>query len=95
MRTEPTTATTSAKPPLRDWLLSEAPASPRQAFWGLWYRRARRFARNPLSMAGLLVLVLLLLLAIFAPWIATHDPLVQVLSDRLQPIGSDFSPVKA
>lgn len=88
MRTEPTTATTSAKPPLRDWLLSEAPASPRQAFWGLWYRRARRFARNPLSMAGLLVLVLLLLLAIFAPWIASHDPLVQVLSDRLQPIGS-------
>ena len=72
----------------RDWLLSETPASPRQAMCGLWYRRARRFARNPLSMAGLLVLLVLILAAIFAPWIAPHDPLQQVLSDRLQPIGS-------
>lgn len=88
MKIEETSAAIAAKPPLRDWLLSEAPSSPRQAFWGLWYRRARRFARNPLSMAGLLVLLLLVLLAVFAPWIASHDPLSQVLSDRLQPIGS-------
>ena len=45
---------------------------------------ARRFARNPLGMVGLIIVLLLLFCAAFAPWIATHDPLSQNLAERLQ-----------
>ena len=34
----------------------------------------RRFLRNPLNTAGLLVVTVVVLVAVFAPWIAPHDP---------------------
>jgi peptide/nickel transport system permease protein len=37
-------------------------------------RRLRRFARDPLAVAGAIVLVVLALAAILAPWIAPYDP---------------------
>ncbi|MHA7236776.1 D,D-dipeptide ABC transporter permease, partial [Burkholderia pseudomallei] len=40
--------TNPAATTLRAWLLSDAPASRRQATLGLAYRRWRRFAGNPL-----------------------------------------------
>ncbi|WP_432349852.1 ABC transporter permease (plasmid) [Shinella yambaruensis] len=46
---------------------------------------ARRFARNPLGMLGLAILGLLLLAAIFAPLLATHDPYLPELTHRLLP----------
>ena len=46
---------------------------------------ARRFARNPLGMLGLAILGLLLLAAIFAPLLATHDPYLPELTRRLLP----------
>ena len=72
----------------RAWLLTDTPASRRQAALGLAYRRWRRFAGNPLSMFGLAILALLVIVAIIGPWVAPHDPLRQVLSDRLLPPGS-------
>ncbi|WP_321877097.1 nickel transporter permease [Paraburkholderia bannensis] len=72
----------------RAWLLTESPASRRQAALGLAYRRWRRFSGNPLSVFGLLILMLLVIVAVIGPWIAPHDPLQQVLSDRLLPLGS-------
>ncbi len=45
--------------------------------------------RSPTSAFGLLVLTLLILTAIFAPLIATHDPYAQNLQGTLQPPGSD------
>lgn len=72
----------------RTWLLTDTPASRRQAALGLAYRRWRRFAGNPLSMFGLAILALLVIVAIVGPWIAPHDPLRQVLPDRLLPPGS-------
>ncbi len=67
----------------RDWLLTEAPASRGQAAWGRRYRLWLQFRRNPLAMAGLLVVLALIALSLLAPWLATHDPGVQDLGRRL------------
>ncbi|MEI7368245.1 ABC transporter permease [Pectobacterium colocasium] len=40
--------------------------------------------RNPLTAIGSAIVLMLVLVAIFAPWIATHDPLVQDLANALQ-----------
>ena len=68
---------------LLDWLLTETPASRGQAAWGRRYRMWRDFRRNPLAMAGLIIVVLLILLAIFASLLATHNPDSQDLVNRL------------
>jgi peptide/nickel transport system permease protein len=72
----------------QQWLLSDTPASRRQAALGLAYQRWRRFKGNPLSVFGLSILALLVVVAAIGPWIAPHDPLQQVLPDRLLPPGS-------
>ncbi|MEZ0605525.1 ABC transporter permease [Paraburkholderia sp. IW21] len=72
----------------KDWLLSDTPGSRKQAALGLAYRRWRRFTGNPLSVFGFAILVLLIVVAAIGPWFAPHDPLQQVLADRLLPLGS-------
>jgi len=67
----------------RDWLLSENPASRKQAAWGRRYRLWLDFRRNPLAMAGLCTLVVLILLSMAAPLIARYDPAAQDLAHRL------------
>lgn len=68
----------------RDWLLTEAPASRRQAAWGRRYRRWLQFRANRLAMLGLVVAAILILAAIFAPLIAPQNPDAQNLAARLQ-----------
>lgn len=46
--------------------------------------------RNPMTLAGLLVAMLLVVVAAFAPWIATHDPVVQNLANALQAPGAAY-----
>jgi peptide/nickel transport system permease protein len=70
------------------WLLTDTPASRRQAALGLAYRRWRRLASNPLSVFGLVILLLLIVFAAIGPLLPLQDPLRQVLSDRLLPPGS-------
>jgi len=41
--------------------------------------------RNPITVAGTLIIVALVLVAIVAPLLATHDPYAQILADRLLP----------
>ena len=72
-------------PARRAWLLTEAPASRSQAAWGNRYRLWLQLRSNPLTMAGLLAIVALVLVALAAPLLATHDPGVQDLARRLQP----------
>ena len=67
------------------WLLTDEPASRHQAAWGRRYRLWLQFRRNPMAMAGLIVAVLLVVLSLAAPLLATDDPAVQSLRDRLQP----------
>ncbi len=69
----------------RDWLLTDTPSSRRQAAWGRWYRLWLQFRRNGLAMAGLIVASVLILLAILAPELASYDPGVQELGNRLAP----------
>src|SRR5947209_16383801 len=67
----------------RDWLLTESPASRRQAAWGRWYRLWLQFRRNNLAMAGLIVAVFLIVMSLLAPVLATYDPGAQDLGNRL------------
>jgi peptide/nickel transport system permease protein len=69
---------------LNAYLTSDAPASRRQARLGQFYRQWLALKRNPLGIAGLCIIAALLLVAAFAPLIATHDPIAQVLDNRLQ-----------
>ncbi|HEX9447965.1 MAG TPA: nickel transporter permease [Dongiaceae bacterium] len=69
----------------RDWLLTDTPHSRRQARLGRAFLGWRSFARNPLAMAGLIIFVLLILAAIFAPYLSSHDPLAGDLNQRLLP----------
>jgi peptide/nickel transport system permease protein len=79
---------TTAPPDWRAWLLTDTPASRRQAALGRAYRRWQRFADNPLSLFGFAILLLLVLVAACGPLIAPHDPLHQVLAERLLPPGT-------
>ena len=74
-----------------DYLLTDSPESRRQARLGQVYRKWLAFRRNPLAMVGLAIIVALLLVAAFAPLIATADPLAQNLDRRLlPPSGGNF-----
>ena len=70
---------------LHAWLISDSPESRRQARLGQLYRQWLAFKRNPMAVAGLAIIVLLLLIAAFAPLIAPFDPLAQALDKRLLP----------
>lgn len=54
-----------------------------------WLRRSAGFigkmASNPLTAIGGTIILLLILMAIFAPWIATQHPLIQDLNNTLTP----------
>jgi peptide/nickel transport system permease protein len=50
----------------------------------------RRFFRNPLGVVGFVIVVLLILVAIFAPLIATHDPYLPSLGKRLSAPSAEF-----
>ncbi len=47
-------------------------------------RVVRRLLRNPAAMFGLTVVVIVVVMAVFAPWLAPYDPNDQNLLDRLQ-----------
>jgi len=50
-----------------------------------------RFRRDKFAVGGLVVVILLILMAIFAPWLAPHDPTVQYdegLTMQGMPVGS-------
>ncbi|WP_336809839.1 nickel transporter permease [Bosea sp. MMO-172] len=70
---------------LHAWLISDSPESRRQARLGQLYRQWLAFKRNPMAVAGLAIIVLLLLIAAFAPLIAPFDPIAQALDKRLMP----------
>lgn len=72
---------------LRAWLDTDTPQSRLQArsisAWNAW----RTLSSNALAMVGLAIIVVLILMAIFAPLIATHVPNAQDLAGRLRPPG--------
>lgn len=46
--------------------------------------------RNRLSWVGLALLILIVMAAVFAPWLAPHDPLQQHIISRLAPPSAEF-----
>lgn len=54
-----------------------------------WSETLRRFLRNKVGVASVIILLLLVGGAVFAPWITSHDPLVGAPSDRLLGLFSD------
>ncbi|TYL41933.1 ABC transporter permease [Dickeya sp. ws52] len=67
----------------RAWLLDETPATRRQAVWGQHYRLWLGFRANPLAVLGLIIIAVVMLLSLAAPWLAPYDPGFQNLSNRL------------
>ena len=55
-----------------------------------WRRFARRLLRKPLGVAGLAIVAALLLCALLAPLLATHDPYQTSLPDRLSAPSAQF-----
>jgi peptide/nickel transport system permease protein len=53
-------------------------------------RAGRSFSRNRSALVGLVLIVMLVLIAIFAPWIAPHDPIEQSTINRLAPPSPEY-----
>ncbi len=70
------------------WLREPNPSSRAQARLGQAYLSWLRLRRNRLAVIGLIISVTLILVAIFAPLLAPHDPIAQDLSRRLLPPGT-------
>ncbi|MEJ5862716.1 ABC transporter permease [Pseudomonas farsensis] len=66
----------------------DTPSSSLEALGKSSLRVLRLLVRNPMTLAGLLVALLLIVVAAFAPWITTHDPVVQNLANALQAPGA-------
>ena len=69
----------------RAWLLDPSPETSLQATAGRAWRMAAALMRNPLAVAGAIIVIGLVLTAAFAPWIAPESPVGQNLGARLLP----------
>jgi len=66
-----------------------APAAPAVvARRSYWHGVFRQLARDPVAVASALLLLLIVLAALFAPWLAPADPYKASMIRRLLPIGS-------
>lgn len=71
-------------------LVADPKRAVRAARWAEFKLFTRRFMRNPLGVVGLVIVVLLLACAAFAPLLATHDPYLPNLADRLAAPGATY-----
>src|SRR5690554_2971884 len=60
-----------------------APKTRRPSVW-------RRLLRNPTAVISGSIFLIIVLVAIFAPQLAPHDPYVQTLSERRAPPGGEY-----
>ena len=60
---------------------------------GYWETVLRRFARDRLALFAALVILMLLGLAFFGPWLAPADPYATSMLRRLKPIGFEGHPL--
>ncbi len=58
----------------------------RSQFIDVW----QRFTRNRIAVAGLIIVLLLVLMALFAPVLAPQDPAIQTLADKRMPPGTTY-----
>jgi len=55
-----------------------------------WKRALGKARSNPTTLAGALICLAIVLAAVFAPWLAPHDPAEQDIISRLQPPSADY-----
>jgi peptide/nickel transport system permease protein len=60
---------------------------------GYWGGVARRLSRDPVSVACACILLLIVLAAVFAPWLGLADPYQGSMIRRLRPIGTPGYPL--
>lgn len=68
--------------------LSAIAISPAERSEGYWASVLRRLRRDPVAVGALLVILLIVLAAIFAPYLAPADPIRGSMARRLRPVGS-------
>ncbi|MFB8344740.1 nickel transporter permease [Brucella cytisi] len=85
MNTHTSTSSAQTSNSLRGWLTAPVPISAFQANIQQLRRSWFKLMANTSAVFGLAVIVLLVLVAIFAPLIATHDIGANNLANRLQP----------
>ena len=68
-------------------------AQPAPRSRGYWTAAAVRFTRDPVAVGAAVFVLLLLLLAVFGPWLAPADPYAASIMKRLKPIGTDGLPL--
>jgi peptide/nickel transport system permease protein len=73
---------------LSSTLVSAAPRSR-----GYWTSVAFRLTRDKVAVACAAIIGLLILMAVFAPWIAPEDPFKSSILNRLKPIGTPNHPL--
>ncbi len=74
---------------LRIWLLDDSPASRGQAAAGRAYRISQELLHNPLAVVGSIIITVLIVTALFAPWVAPETYDGQLLDRRLLPPSAD------
>jgi len=60
---------------------------------GYWQGVLQRLLRDPVAVGAALVVLLLLVLALFGPWLAPADPYQASMLKRLKPIGTEGLPL--
>ena len=76
-----TTASLSAN--MNKKLLAQESRTPRAMYW-------KRFKQSPLCIIGALLVILLIVLAIFGPWLAPNDPILVKTADRFISPGGQY-----
>ncbi|MFT4265926.1 MAG: ABC transporter permease [Xenophilus sp.] len=66
---------------------------PAQRSRGYWASVLGRFARDPVAVGASAVVLLLVLLAVFGPWLAPADPYATSMLKRLRPVGTPGLPL--
>jgi peptide/nickel transport system permease protein len=69
--------------------------APIQTSEGYWRGVMRRLSRDPVAMIALAIIVALVLMAIFAPYLAPADPVKGSMLRRLRPVGTPGYPLGA
>ena len=69
------------------------PLLPMQRSRGYWTSALLRFTRDPVAMGAALVVLLLIGLAVFGPWLSPADPYASSMLKRLKPIGTEGLPL--
>ncbi|APF39337.1 ABC transporter permease [Chelatococcus daeguensis] len=74
-------------------VITESIAAPVERTQGYWSGVARRFRRDPVAVGCAVLLLLLILAAIFAPYLGLADPYAGSMARRLRRIGTPGFPL--